>query len=355
MWIKHPFFKYLTGVVLVLITLYLLGEVQFILSPIINFATILFFPLLFAGFLYYIFKPIVQFLAKAKYIPRSVAILIVFTTLVGGIVLAGASIGGSVEEQFVQFAQDVPTIIEENEEQTKQLVNENNFGLMSYEEAKQRVITYISNQSAKIGDNVNAIVSTITNFITVLVIVPFVLFYFLKDGPRLLPYLLKILPEKHQDEGKRLLHDIDQTLSTYIGGQMLVALVNGILMYIGYLIIGLDYAIVLALIVVVTAVIPIIGPALGILPAIIIALLTDPVMVLWILLILLIVQQLEGNFVSPLIIGNKLSIHPLTVILLLLAAGTVYGFIGILVAVPFYSVLKVIIKNVYRFYQLRTA
>lgn len=355
MWIKHPFFKYVSGIALVLLIIYLLGEVQFIINPIKNFITILFFPLIFAGFLYYILKPVVDFLSKTEYFPRTLAILFVFLAVIGGVVLGGVYLGGTVENQVRQFVEEVPSIIEKKEEQTKQIIDKNNFGLFSYEEVQQKLITFTKNQSERIGNEVATILSTITNFITVLLIVPFMLFYFLKDGQRLLPFLLDFLPDKHKEDGEKLLRDIDDTLSTYIGGQMIVAVVNGVLMYIGYLIIGVDYALVLALFIVITAVIPIVGPALGVLPAIVIALMIDPFMVLKVLILLTIVQQLEGNFVSPLIIGNKLSLHPLTIILLLLVAGSLYGFIGILIAVPVYSVMKVVIKNLYRFYRLRLA
>jgi predicted PurR-regulated permease PerM len=355
LWIRHPFFKYLTGIVLVLLVIFLLSEVHFLVNPILSLIATLFFPLIFAGFLFYILKPVVEFLSRFKYIPRTVAIFIVFFVIIGGAVLGGFSVGGKIEEQVVQFAEDVPSILEKNEEQTKQLVDENNLGLMSYEEAKQKLLTFLKDQGERIGTNIAGIISSITNFVTVLVIVPFIVFYFLKDGHKLLPFVLKYLPDKHRIEGRRILTDIDKALSTYIGGQMIVALVNGFLMYIGYLIIGVEYALVLALFIVITAVVPIIGPALGVLPALIIGLMTDPFMAVKILILLTIVQQIEGNLVSPLIIGNKLSIHPLTVILLLLVAGKLYGFIGILLAVPLYSVLKVLTKNFYRLYQLRHA
>ncbi|MCM3618559.1 AI-2E family transporter [Sutcliffiella horikoshii] len=355
MWIRHPFFKYATGIILVLLIIFLLSEVKFIVNPIISFITTLFFPIIFAGFLFYILKPLVNFLARSKYMPRTLAIILIFSAIIGGAVLGGFSVGGNIEEQVVQFADDFPSFLEENEEQTKELIDDNNLGLISYEEIKKRGLAFLKDQTQRIGDNIATIVSSVTNFVTILVIVPFILFYFLKDGHKLLPFILKMLPGKHQVEGKRLLTDIDKTLSTYIVGQMLVALVNGFLMYIGYLVIGLDYALVLALFIVITAVVPIIGPALGILPAVIIGLMTDPMMVVKILILLTVVQQIEGNLVSPQILGNKLSIHPLTVILLLLAAGKLYGFIGILLAVPVYSVLKVVTKNLFGIYRLRKA
>ncbi|SIC93771.1 putative permease [Mycobacteroides abscessus subsp. abscessus] len=147
--------------------------------------------------------------------------------------------------------------------------------------------------------------------------------------------------------------DIDKTLSTYIIGQFIIAFADGVLMYIGYLIIGLDYALVLALFATFLTVVPFLGPLLGIIPAIFVGLMQEPFMVIKILIVLVAVQQLEGNLITPQVMGKRLNIHPLTVILVLLVAGSLYGFIGILVAIPFYSVVKVIVRDFWKFYRLR--
>ena len=129
--------------------------------------------------------------------------------------------------------------------------------------------------------------------------------------------------------------------------QVLVSLVVGILLLIGYLIIGLDYAFLLALIGVVTNVIPFLGPYIAVIPAIIIALFQDPIMAVYVGIIMLIAQQIEGNLITPNVMGNALSVHPLTVITLILAAGNIAGIWGIILAIPFYAVVKTIVINIY--------
>lgn len=98
------------------------------------------------------------------------------------------------------------------------------------------------------------------------------------------------------------------------------------MLLIGYLIIGLDYAFLLALIGVVTNVIPFLGPYIAVTPAIIIALFQDPIMAVYVAIIMLVAQQIEGNLITPNVMGNALSVHPLTVITLILAAGNIAGF-----------------------------
>lgn len=353
MWIKHPFFKYATGILIVLLCIYFLGKVDFFIDPFKKFIAILFFPIAIAGLFFYILRPVVRVFSKLKYINHSIAILVVYALAALLIFLFVQLVGGNIVQQAQHLTEELPEKVEKTVNQTKDLIEENNFGMVSVEGIKQKLITFLSDLAQKIGENIAEIIGTITSVATVLVIVPFVLFYFLKDGDKLLPYLLKLIPEKHLGEGERILKDIDRTFAAYILGQLTVGLVDGVLMYIGYLVIGLDYSLVLALFVIITAVVPLIGPALGVLPAILIALLQDPVMVLYVLIILLIVQQLEGNLVSPAIFGRRLQLHPLTVILLLVVAGSLYGFIGILICIPVYAVLKVTIKNFYKLYHLR--
>lgn len=353
MWIRHPFFKYTTGALLVLVCIHYLGEIDFVLAPFQKLIAILFFPIIISGLLYYILSPVVRLFARLKYVPRSVAILLVYSLIAGVIFLFVQYAGGMIVDQVQQITEQLPKKTEKTLNETKQLIKDNNFGMFSIEEIKQKVITYLSSLAQTIGNNLADIVSTITSVATVLIVVPFILFYFLKDGARLRPFLLKFIPEKHFHEGDNILKDIDGTLSAYIIGQMTVAFADGVLMYIGYLIIDLDYALILALFVVITAVVPLLGPALGILPAVLVGLIQAPMMVAYILIVLIIVQQLEGNLVSPLVFGNRLHLHPLTIILLLIVAGALYGFVGILIAIPLYAVLKVTIKNFYRFYRLR--
>lgn len=121
---------------------------------------------------------------------------------------------------------------------------------------------------------------------------------------------------------------MDFALSSYIKGQILVSFCVGVLVYIGYLIIGLEYSLILAIITMFTNVIPFLGPFLGTIPAVIVALIDSPGMVVKVLVVTIVAQQIEGNLVSPLVMGKSLNIHPLTIIVLLLVAGSLVGFWG---------------------------
>ncbi|MFC7320561.1 AI-2E family transporter [Halobacillus campisalis] len=350
MWYQKPFFKYITGLILVLVAIFFLDLLHFF-SPIQTIISTLFFPILIAGFLYYILNPFVRWISKIKYIPVSGSILLVYTVIAGIIYSAYTLLASTIREQFSGLSNDLPEKLKKRAKETEQMIEENDRGMIG--DVRQTVTSFFSDLAQTAGDNAIEIFSTITGALTVLIVVPFVLFYFLKDDHRLIPFLLRFIPGNHQQEGKKLLKNIDQTLGAYIIGQITVAFTDGVLMYIGYLIIGLDYALVLAVFVFVTAVVPFFGPIIGVLPALVVSLTQEPTMVIYVLVLLVIVQQLEGNIVAPVVLGNRLDLHPLTIILLLIVAAALYGFIGMLIAVPLYAVFKVTIKNLYQFFRLR--
>lgn len=311
----------------------------------------IFFPILIAGLLYYIVRPLVRLLSR--FLPKTISILAVFSAAFALIFLAVHFTGPAFSKQIQNISKQFPDKVKELSSKSEETIKENDFGMVkNSEQIEEKALYYFQSLSSKIGENLMPIFSTITSIATVLIIVPFILFYFLKDDHKLRPFLLKYIPEEVETEGNIILKDVDKTLSAYIVGQFTIALVDGVLMYIGYMIIGLDYAIILALFAMCLTVVPFLGPFIGIIPALFVALQQEPMMAVKVLIVLVVVQQLEGNFVTPHVMGKRLNIHPLTIIFLLLVASAIYGFIGILIAIPLYSVIKTLIKNFRRFYQL---
>lgn len=131
-------------------------------------------------------------------------------------------------------------------------------------------------------------------------------------------------------------------------------MIIGTLAYIGYLIVGLPYAIVLALIVGITNIIPYLGPYIGAFPALIVALSISWKMALSVVVVNIIVQIFEGNVVSPQVVGRKLHIHPLFIIISLLIGGKLAGILGLILAVPVFAVLKVIVHHIVLYYTSRS-
>ena len=146
-----------------------------------------------------------------------------------------------------------------------------------------------------------------------------------------------------------LFKDIDYILKSFIQGQLLVSVILATMLYAGYKIISLDYAILLAIFALFMNVIPFVGPWIAFAPALVLALIQAPVMGVWVAVVTLVAQQIDGNIVTPNVMGQTLHLHPLTVITVVLAAGNIAGFVGMVIAIPFYVVIKAIVQNIFRY------
>lgn len=350
MWFKEKFFKYSVGIILILVIVFLLGQLGFIVAPIMQFIGVLFFPLLVSGFLYYLLRPLVGFVERLR-VNRTIAIIIVFLVVIGLFVLVGTYAGSLISKEFNKFSNDLPEIIQSGKDKVMELVNNNNLSA-DLTKVQDQLTSTVQSIIPKISGSIVGAVSTLTGIVTVLIMVPFILFYLLKDGHVFHKIFLGLIPSKYKAEAYGILDETDKTLSVYIIGQAIIAVILGLLMYIGYLVIGMDYSLILALVALVTSFIPMFGTIIGVIPAIIVGLAIEPFMVVKILIVVIIINQLEGNLISPFVVGKRLEIHPLTLILLFLVAVSFFGFIGMLIAVPVYAVLKVLVKNFIKLYRL---
>jgi predicted PurR-regulated permease PerM len=143
---------------------------------------------------------------------------------------------------------------------------------------------------------------------------------------------------------------MNKTIQTYISGQLIEVLFVFVMMFIGYLVLGIRYAFLFAIIAGLCNLIPYIGPYLGLAPSFLVTVFTNPVRGLLIILLVLIVQQLDSNLIYPNVIGKSLDIHPLTIIFIIIVGGNLAGLLGIFLGVPFYAIVKNIIIFFYNVY-----
>lgn len=355
---QGKYFRIGYAIIIIFLIIYLGTLIDFIFRPIVVLVQTLFAPIILAGVLYYLFRPIVHFLSR--WIQRGVAILLIYLGAIALFTLIVILIGPELREQFNSLARNAPLFVHEFREfmlrmqENELFVRFQHSINLSLEEAINWLEMYLNEIVTAVGSNLASFIGFITNIIIIIVIIPFVLFYMLKEGEKMPNQVFRLFPERYQQKGKQILGDMDEALSSYIQGQIIVSFCVGVLCYIGYLIIGLDYSLVLALVAMFTNVIPFVGPWIGTFPAVIVGLLHSPFMALLVVIIVVIVQQVESNFISPQVMGRKLSIHPLTIILLLLVAGRFAGLLGLLLAVPTYAVGKVIVSHAYRLWKLRS-
>ena len=136
---------------------------------------------------------------------------------------------------------------------------------------------YFTDAVGGIASGLSSFISALTGFVLAIITVPFILFYLLKDGEKLPRFFVQMLPPHMRNDAKTILRDADHQISSYIQGQILVAICIGVMISIGFLIIGMDYALLLGVIAMFTSVVPYLGPLIAITPAVIIAIVTSPI------------------------------------------------------------------------------
>lgn len=349
-------FYILAFFILVGITIYIYTEISFIFYPLEVILSTIAPPVILAFIAYYLLNPIVDLLEKLK-IKRIWGVIILILGISGaltGIILLTAP---AIEAQIKDLVQSFPNYLKQLGDNMTNWV-QNSFLGPYYDEGYNWVMERLGELPQLIGSyisngfqGIQSITSTITSTIVSIVTFPFILFFLLKDGKSFQHFTIKLFPPKFREDTKQILTNIDTQVGSYIQGQIIVASVIGILLFIGYLIIGLDYAFILAIVAAVTSVVPYLGPTIAIIPAAIIAIVTSPFMLLKLAIVWIAVQFLEGNFVSPNIMGKTMKIHPLTIILVLLIAGNLFGVIGVILGIPGYAIVKVI--GSYIFYKFK--
>ena len=207
------------------------------------------------------------------------------------------------------------------------------------DEINERLISYIKEKMDGAVDGVGKAAAILT--------IPVISFYFMKDRDYFKKIVTGLIPNKIRKPILQMAAEISKILDRFIRGQMLVALIVGILATIGYLIIRLPYAAILGLFAGIFEIVPYFGPVLGAIPAVMIALLHSPSKLVATIIVVILVQQLESNIFTPKIMGDHVGLHPVYIIVSLWLAGIFFGVLGMFFAVPTVLILRVIIKNIY--------
>lgn len=345
--------------------IFVFTKIQFVFSPVFTFFQTLFAPFLIAGFLFYLLNPLVKMLMKIRIkkfkVKRPLAITVVFLLLISVLGLVISFFIPRLIEQIKSLVVGLPGYLSELQRFLTHLFNNSHIDwlqkvdLHSYMNKFEGSLTSVLKKFIlSLTTSLGSVIGTITSVTVTLVTVPFILFYMLKDGEKLVPTVEKFFPEHNRSKVARLLHEMSATLSRYISGQMIECLFVGTFSAIGYSMTGIPYALLVGLFAGITNIIPYLGPYIGLMPALFLAFSKSLPTVFWVIVVCIVVQQLDGNLVYPNVIGKSLHLHPLTIIIILLVAGNIAGLLGMILGVPLYAVTKVVVKFVYDIAQIRT-
>lgn len=311
-------------------------------------------PFIIALVLGYLMLPLVDRLSR--FIPRAVAILAVYAVFIGAIWAFIAWLAPVVSHQIDELVKNSDTYSSQAQEWGRDFMAWYQ-SLPISEDVRKSIEDGLRNSAGAVGAavqegalNTLRALSRAMGFIVGLLIIPFWLFYTLKDKDRGINAFNNMLPTSWRTDVWRILRIINGVLSSYIRGQLLLGLIVGVATFIGMLVVGAQYAVILGIISGLTEIIPIIGPVLGAIPGLILAAFHPEgwVMVLKVLIVYVLVQQLENNLLVPKVQGDSVKLHPSIIMVALVIGSQVGGLFGLIVAVPVTAILRDIYLYLYR-------
>ena len=338
------------------LNIFILSKISFLFIPVIDFLSVVMLPVILSGLLFYLLNPLVDLMEKYK-INRVLAISIIFIIIAILLIIGLAVAIPNLQRQIVIFAQNVPSYLEDADKVIDDLVTKrlpDDFRPQLEQvlaNFSTQATAWASNISSKAVNWVSALISGTSQVIVALIIMPFMLFYLLRDGKGLRDYITQFLPNKLREPVGRVLTDVNQQLANYVRGQITVAVIVAIMFIIFFKIIGLRYAVALGVTAGVLNLVPYLGSFLAMLPALVLGLIAGPVMLLKVIIVFIVEQTIEGRFVSPLILGSQLNIHPITILFVLLTSGSMFGIWGVLLGIPIYASAKVVISAIFDWYK----
>lgn len=343
-------------VLLILLILLVFTKVSYLFQPIWQFFSVVGLPIVMAGILYYLMNPVVDYLEK-KNVSRIVSIIGLFVLVVALIIWGIVVIIPKIQEQTISFANNFPQYIDTIDKKTQEILS--NPLLEQFrpqlEDASDRIINslgdIIKNVSSMTVKGLGSFVGAVATVVLAVITMPFILFYLLKDGKKLAPYVTNFLPTRLRKPTLKVLGEVNSQVSSYIRGQLTVAFAVAVMFIIGFSMIGLDYAVTLGITAGFLNLIPYLGSFLAMIPAVFLGIVGGPILLVKVLVVFVIEQTIEGRVVSPLVLGSQLDIHPVTILLVLLTSGKLFGIVGVILGIPVYAAAKVIITHLFEWYK----
>lgn len=329
-----------------------LAALGWVLLQILGRFDVLLAPVVLAIALIYVLNPIVSRLS-AHYVPRILAAFFAFLLLLGTIALLGFIVVPSVSGQASEFRDSFPEIYEDSAAQIEDLVSRTGFDvdLWSYQQLKG-FFADPNNQDqilSVIWDRLGDVTTGLLEAILVFFVAPVVAFYVLIDLPRVRREAIALVPERHQEEVLHVSRRLGGAIGGFLRGQVVVALIVGVLTSIGFRIVGLQFWLIIGMIAGFLNIIPFVGPWVGGTLGVLVGLVTaDVTTALWAALVALIVQQLDNHLISPNVLRVTVSLHPAVVILVIVLGGGIGGLWGVLLAVPITAAIKILVGHFWR-------
>ena len=328
------YFLWIAATIIILYLVYLLTEILVVLALSILLA--------------FIFAPFVSLL-EAKGLNRITSTLLIFGVF-GFIIYFSLSI---IIPKFVFQLEQIISALEgfsfAEEMKALEAAILHYVPFLKSGDLTHRMELFITSQVANIFDSISTVLSSIVSIIAVLIIVPFITFFILKDYRKIFQGLIKAIPNKYFEMSYYILKKVTLRLGLFVRAWIFDATFVGVMIGFGFYFIGVPNALPLGVIAGLGHLIPYFGPVIGGIPAIIVSIVQhgDLSQVPLILLVVLITYALDNGFVQPYVFGKSVDMHPIVIILLIISGGILFGLYGMLLAVPIATVIKTFLKEIY--------
>jgi len=312
-------------------------------------------PLVLAGAIVFVLHPVVTAL-HARGIPRVLGTGLTYLGIALGLVLVGLLVTPLVSHQSDQLSEEWPHIRRDVERSIDDWAERSENWVIKIPTVKEIEDELDSRGEKSIADRITQVRdvgSRVFHIALIFFLGPVIAFYLLVDLPRLRRVTESLLPPASKDEIVHVGRRLNRAIGGFFRGQLLVALIVGTMVSIGLAILGLPFWLLVGMVAGLFNIIPLIGPWVGAVPGVIIALTTRDVgTALWVAGIMAGAQQVDNHFISPLVMQRAVKLHPAAVLLALLAGGSLGGFFGLLLAVPTAAVVKILAGHLWRTYVL---
>ncbi|MDH5371445.1 MAG: AI-2E family transporter [Acidimicrobiia bacterium] len=308
-------------------------------------------PLVFAIAIVYILNPLVNRLENRR-VHRVLGSCISYILLVSILTAIGFVVVPIVRSQAVALAEEVPVIVDQVTETAQDLADRFDINIeMPGFDTVSDWFSQAENQQrlTDVASGVFDVAATVVEAVLLFLLAPVLAFYILVDAPSTRLSARNLVPEDVRDEVVHVAGLVGRALGGFVRGQLLVALIVGILTSFALWIIGLPLWLIIGSITGLLNLVPFVGPTSGGVLAVAVSLaLGDWRMALWAAVAMVIVQQIDNHLISPIILRATVKLHPVMIILALLVGGSLAGLLGVLIAVPMAALVKIIVAHLWR-------
>ncbi len=319
----------------------------------------------------YLLNPLVVLLQRWR-CPRGLAVVIVMLLLLG-LLLLGSLLVAQVVIQLGEFVQRVPEAVDEagssiggftswigslstsfesfmagplgaeSADELAAIVRDQVAGMLANTASSLAMLlrNIVSGGTGILIEGATSIISGTAQFVLILLASA----YFLADYTRISANFYRIVPVRWRPVYSDLSVKADQTVGGYLRGQLMISAILGIVLWLGLAILGVPLALAIGFLAGIFNIVPYLGPIIGAIPAILLGLTVSPLTALLVVILFVLANQLEGNLLSPLVLSKNVNVHPLTVLLAIMAGLSLFGLVGALLAVPAVALGKLIFED----------